>query len=543
MLKNASEKLSRIKVNFTASECICFVPWIIAIFLVVLIECGYFFIYKPNRVERTNFLQLDFANTDSVQRLIAYEKLRDLAATPAQIIQVGDSSGLHGVQPNLVSAHLDGVSYVNLSVATNLGYLGYYEVAKFALERNPNARILVLYTSMLIAPPRGELWNPGNKLLGESINKEFSNRLHQIIQLPTLAARKTLTDRLYYLNKTFKAENAPLSSNYGYLIFNNIFLQSLGWTRETDVEGDVQKDIWQSVYDVLEGRTPQSMPPDVLRLFRSGLGDGEMDFFDWNRLVKRSYMEEVYSAFSDLASKHKVALVIIHNPLPSGVRSSKLMPVFQLRKLEDRLRFFQAKYPDVTVQTTFDYWPDRKFSVFSHVGTAYSAESSYRVAEFLRPIVKRLFIQAPLSSLEAPATKIVDFTQPFSGYRWSEVDKNGLRHPISGASQTLIFTRLAVGTGYQMVANVSAETAATCSDRVLGVVNGNVLSAPGKVMQGQSKLQWPIPKSAVGVNNGWTQIMFSLDGSEVWHGRLDSDFKQYCHNFDVGSILFEPQQK
>lgn len=517
-------------------------PWIIAFILGVAIECIYLITANPHPGDRTNFLQFDFANADTVQRLMAYEKLRNLATSQVQIIQVGDSSGLHGVQPDVVSARLGGVSFVNLGVATNLGYLGYYNVAKYALERNPKAKILVLYTTMLIAPPRGELWKRGNKLIGESIEREFVDPFHRFFQTPTLAARRSVTDRLYYLNGTFKVHDAPLSTNFGYLTFHDIYMQSRGWTRETDVAGDGVKDIWQPVFDVLEGRLPQNIPPDILRLFRSGFGGGEIEFFDWRRLSYRSYMEEIYDAFADLAHKHGVMLVIIHNPLPEGVRNPRLGSVFRVDSLEDKLHAYQATHPDVVVQKTFDYWPDANFSVFSHVGTAYARDNSIRVADFLRPVVARMDMQPTFEQFQVPATTTIDFTKAFSGYRWGELDNHGRRRPITGASQTLVFSKLSPDISYQMRVYVSTETVKTCTDHVLATVNGKLIETLPLSNQEHTYLNWRVPKATVSADNGWTQIMFSLDGSSVWHGRLDAKQKLSCRHFDVNKIVFEPEQ-
>lgn len=142
--------------------------WFWAVLVIVIVETTYWVVAHPNPADRGNFLRLNFAIPDEVQRLITFEKLRDLAGRKVPIVQVGDSSGLYGVPPDVVSAHLGGVGMVNLSVATNLGYLGYCGVAEHALDLNPDAKILVLYSTMLIAPPRGQLWNRGNKLIGDT---------------------------------------------------------------------------------------------------------------------------------------------------------------------------------------------------------------------------------------------------------------------------------------------------------------------------------------------------------------------------------------
>ncbi len=538
--KSNMESLANMTVNLNKYKPLW--PWIATLIFCVAIECTYLIVANPHPADRTNFLQFEFANADTVQRLMAFEKLRNLATSQAQIIQVGDSSGLHGVQPDVVSARLGGVSYANLGVATNLGYLGYYNVAKYALERNTKAKILVLYTTMLIAPPRGELWKHGNKLLGESIQREFVDPFHRFFQTPTLAARRSVTDGLYYLNGAFKTHDAPLSTNYGYLTFHDIYMQSRGWTRETDVAGDGVKDIWQPVYDVLEGRLPQNIPPDILRIFRSGFGGGETEFFDWRRLSYTSYMEEIYGSFADLARQHGVVLVIIHNPLPEGVRNPRLGSVFRVSSLEGKLHAYQATHPDVVVQTTFDYWPDAKFSVFSHVGTAYARENSNRVADFLRPVLARMDIEPTFEQFQAPVATVIDFAKVFSGYRWGELDNHGRRRPITGASQALVFSKLSPGASYQMRVYVSPETTKTCTGHVLATVNGNLIETLSVSNQEHPYLNWRVPKEIVSADNGWAQIMFSLDGSSVWHGRLDANQNLSCRHFDVNKIVLEPEQ-
>ena len=88
---------------------------------------------RPDDDERSNFLSLSYLRPE-VHRLIVDEKLRAFARSSPDIIQIGDSTGFYGVNSDIVTNHLGGLRYLNLSCCANMGFDGYYAVAHFMLR-------------------------------------------------------------------------------------------------------------------------------------------------------------------------------------------------------------------------------------------------------------------------------------------------------------------------------------------------------------------------------------------------------------------------
>ena len=167
--------------------------------------------------------------------------MRNLATEPTEIVQVGDSSGMHGVVPAVMQSKLGGARYLNMNVATTLGYVGYYTIAKYALEnqKQPGTiKYLVLYTNAIGAIPRWMLWDD-KKLIGFDLQREYGSAFHRLFQLPSLGVRQPVSRGLFYWNGTLMQPDAPITDNEGFDYFNHIHRLSRGWVRETDVPGDV----------------------------------------------------------------------------------------------------------------------------------------------------------------------------------------------------------------------------------------------------------------------------------------------------------------
>jgi hypothetical protein len=112
-------------------------------------------IFGSTLLERSNLLHIGFNENEPSHRVLIYEKLRLFGAAGPDIIQVGDSSGLHAVDPRLLKAHLHGLTYVNLDCCANIGFQGYYDIARYVLDRNRTVKLLVLYMDILNLPQQG----------------------------------------------------------------------------------------------------------------------------------------------------------------------------------------------------------------------------------------------------------------------------------------------------------------------------------------------------------------------------------------------------
>ena len=88
-----------------------------------------------------------------------------------------------------------------------------------------------------------------------------------------------------------------------------------------------------------------------------------------------SYVERTYSAFAELARKHRIKLMIVHQVIPCSFGTGK-----HSEKMREAIQRFRAEYPEVSVP--FDLiatWPEAKFAVPAHVRDAHTVELSQRL--------------------------------------------------------------------------------------------------------------------------------------------------------------------
>ena len=100
---------------------------------------------RDQPVERSGYLNWNFNESELFHKALIYAKLRNAAAAKPDIIQVGDSSGLHGIIPAIVEKYVPGLRYENLSCCANTGFDGYYTIAQFMLRHAPSIKAVVLY--------------------------------------------------------------------------------------------------------------------------------------------------------------------------------------------------------------------------------------------------------------------------------------------------------------------------------------------------------------------------------------------------------------
>ena len=149
--------------------------YIIYFFLtVILIE---FFIASIHDTEKTyisNFFEAAPLKNTNRGKFIISTKIEDFQnkKNDINIIQVGGSSGLHGINPTLVNDYfydLQDINFYNLSCCRNTGYAGYRYIAEAALQRSTNIKYVILYLSPLSLPSK--TGNKVNTLMAEAIKK------------------------------------------------------------------------------------------------------------------------------------------------------------------------------------------------------------------------------------------------------------------------------------------------------------------------------------------------------------------------------------
>jgi hypothetical protein len=343
-----------------------FKSWILAIVAIIAIEASVYAAYHPSTFDRNNFLQFSFSQPETPQRLFMYHKLATFADSNPTIVQSGDSSGFYGIDPLAIMRYLpESVSYLNLSCCANLGFSGYYNVFRFMAERNDKLRYFVLHITPYTMP-RPETWNnDGAALWGDSNIKVFGDAIYrdfvgpqQYIYPPSLAFRRTVTDRFFYLNGAFTSLDRPLLQNDNYFEFLKMYNQTRGWMPENDARNGV--------------------PPTECEI-------NETEFFDLHRLDNKTYTEEVLDAYADLARRYQKTLVVVFQPVAcvygTGHGSAKTRAAIE---------HFKSEHPEVEVPfPLITTWPADLFSVPAHVVHEHIDLLAQRLGPMIADIVKR----------------------------------------------------------------------------------------------------------------------------------------------------------
>src|SRR5204863_2272705 len=83
----------------------------LALAAIVAIEASYAAVYAPTPVERSGYVNWNFNSPELFQKVVIYEKLASALQARPDVIQVGDSSGFHGIVPGIVDQYLGGLRY------------------------------------------------------------------------------------------------------------------------------------------------------------------------------------------------------------------------------------------------------------------------------------------------------------------------------------------------------------------------------------------------------------------------------------------------
>ena len=117
---------------------------IIGFFFISLTELSIYLIIGKNKIISASienvFFDNKFFKNDVGQKYLISYKNKIFKDSIAEIVQIGDSSGLYGVQPNIIQNYLNGMDYINLSCCADTGWDGYVYTANYYLKNNENAK-------------------------------------------------------------------------------------------------------------------------------------------------------------------------------------------------------------------------------------------------------------------------------------------------------------------------------------------------------------------------------------------------------------------
>ncbi|WP_417798110.1 hypothetical protein [Terasakiella pusilla] len=496
--------------------------WVSVITLIIVIELYVEYRYQPDRADTTNFLKFNFAKGETVQRAIAFQKLKHLALRPANILQVGDSSGMHGIIPAIMESEIPGASYLNMNVATTLGYIGYYSAAKYALENQTQPgtiKHIVLYTTMIGGAPRSVLWDPDN-LIGYDIQREFTSSFHRFFHIPSLGIRRELSHKYLYWGGKFKSLDAPLADNKGYLDATHLFDFSNGWVREHDVPGDIPRDIWYTISQIQDQGFADSSDRDLRKMIGNNIPPATVEtFFDWQRMKTVSYFEHIITLFVELARKHNAKFHYVYNPFPISSKSlahskavteqEKLINFIHFEKMTKELARISKLFPDANIKRNFDFIEDNNFSAFSHIGTLFAEQNSINIASYLKEngIGEGLGKKTPTRNYPSNVKIIMNNT--FGGYGWDyEGSKGSEKYWIGPRDAAALWSAVEPTGTYTLKAYVKDG-----KDQVfknLSLLVNDTISPKLSSDEENGIIEWQIPSQALKKWNGWLKVIFSV---------------------------------
>lgn len=497
-----------------------FRPWFIACAAALMFEVGYNYVADPRPVDRTNILDFRIGVPPNLQRLFAFEKIERLTDSRPTIIQVGDSSGFHAVIPSVVEALLPGERYVNMSVATTLGYGGYLALAEHMLKNNPTIRHVVLVTSMACGYPRFTLWDEnqtappelgGQRLLGQDLRLNLIDPLRTTLQLPSLALREEMNQRLFAANGLLTPIKMPRHSNFAYAMLHEIMPYSSGWLRETDNAEDIQPDLWS-------WWRPMTATAANRRLFDTLCPETVDDAWDPWRLSRITYVDVILGRFAEVAKRYGAKLIVVPNPMAQGIKAHR-----NFTPVEAALKSFADRHPDVSVHLPFEHWPDYKFSVFAHVSTPFAVESSIW---FARAIAQHL--KSDGRPTEASADRRPAFPQQivaaasgnFSHYGFTAPVVTGTtsyRQTWPGRSEALLHAFIApMGRPLRFRLDLSADPTGASAEQITAAIFGTKLEKSPTCEGPQPCVQFAIPPDLISRYGGFLEILLSTRGRSTW---------------------------
>jgi hypothetical protein len=338
-----------------------------ALMAIIAIEAIIYAARPSSFVERSNYLDWNLLSGELFHKALIYEKLGIFANSAPDIVQVGDSSGFHGVNPDIVMNYLNGLTYLNLSCCANTGFDGYYAIADLMFRRNPTVKVLVLYLNLNNLPQDGAIL--GDRFTGgaERIRNSFAAPW-AYLSPPSMAHRWEVTDAVYSLWGRLRPRSSRM---FGDGDFFNDVIDSVrlhhGWWPEHDprLAGAKLAEYWRNVCGETGVR---------------GVGDAEQYYTRDLILGRRSRVRLELQHFANLAARYRARLVVMFHPYPC----QGIVGDFLAARRAD-VESVQAHYDNVIglPPSVFEPWPVEEFVSVGHLRVGYDEKNSRRVGRLL----------------------------------------------------------------------------------------------------------------------------------------------------------------
>ena len=291
-------------------------------------------------------------------------KTEILGNLESDFLQIGDSSGFFGVQPNIIELYFGEKKYLNLSCCANTGWEGYAVYANYLLKNNYHTDYLIFYFTPYSLPMQykeGYSKNMINYYGGVSFfDFKFINRI------PSLYYRDNILDFVFKkdtnnsinnpkqflksINVTNFEKNTKSKANQ----FTDFLIKSKGWLPYGLINSN-------NIYQVPFGECDQ-------------IGH----FYD-NK--KKPTLNINLQKIKDITDRYNKKLILLYNPV-ACYETDLIKPII------NDLEKFKKNNPDVIVPfnfiTTFDF---DNFSDAQHLSPAGSIINSHRIGSRLKEMI------------------------------------------------------------------------------------------------------------------------------------------------------------
>ena len=301
--------------------------WISAT-IIALIELSCWIFARPQQLAASNFLELAYLKKENTSKVYIQARTQLTLGLHPAIVQVGDSSGMHGVMPVVLDKYLDGLRYVNDGFAGDVGYFGHFDVAKTVLNHSNSVKAVVFYVTPLAKPA---FYGDAARTLERSIYSSFIGPWNGFVT-PTMGHRIGVTNLVYYGELNDQIPHG-ITGFFGNIDLRESFLTQRGF-----------------------------FPREMAFPERDPLPTGECSFAPWFTPLPDGqkafdYFYAGLEKMAELARARNIRLMVVFNPVPC--HEGKNVGTLTIKR---ELARFRKDYPDVVIPFPFiTTWPPERF--------------------------------------------------------------------------------------------------------------------------------------------------------------------------------------
>jgi hypothetical protein len=362
-------------------------PWLISILVIGTIEAMIYAVYRPTIVERNDFLVLPIQRFAQMlpERWIIWNKVRKLPDLQPIAVQAGDSSGLYGIMPDVVSQYIGGQQYLDLSCCANQGFRGYLVLLETALKKYRSLKYAVVYVSPTVT-------------LGDS---QWISNAPDVFLSPGVTI-PMLSDAMYDNFLSYRKYLYPPSNSLRPRVYEKV-LFGRGAPRIPPAEREPNPVFERA--DVMPIRNGYMIEHDLQIDIPAGCAP---ILAPRDPSTQKTYWELFARAFTEMASEYHVTPVLIFGP--TAFAACELNQEFRNTIANLRTEYPSLRIPLEPIET----WPPDFFSVPAHVQHTFAIEASRRVGRVMRALMnghemaENLVAEGPLTS--DPTMHVIDAT-------------------------------------------------------------------------------------------------------------------------------------